>query len=62
MVSATCGVQLTDRKMAKDLMLVMCVNDAVDQMAMAGSVRWCGHVLRRGLDFEVEGQRKKGRP
>ena len=21
-----------------------------------------GHVLRRALDFEVEGQRKKGRP
>ena len=37
---------------------------------MANSVRWCGHVLRREdghvlkwtLDFEVEGQRKKGRP
>ena len=37
---------------------------------MASSVRWCGHVLRRedglnlrrALDFEVEGQRKKGRP
>ena len=38
-------------------------------MAMANSVRWYGHVLitenchvlRRALDFEVEGQRKKGR-
>ena len=37
---------------------------------MANSVRWYGHVLRRedglilrrALDFEVEGQRKKGRP
>ena len=36
---------------------------------MANSVRWYGHVLRREnsqvlrtLDFEVEGQRKKGRP
>ena len=37
---------------------------------MANSVHWHGHVLRReesdilgrALDFEVEGQRKKGRP
>ena len=37
---------------------------------MANSVHWYGHlmrredgnVLRRALDFEVEGQRKKGRP
>ena len=36
---------------------------------MGNSVRWYGHVLRRedghvlrkALDFEVEGQRKKGR-
>ena len=37
---------------------------------MANSVCWCGnvlrredgHVLRRALDLEAEGQRKKGRP
>ena len=40
------------------------------QLAMASSVCWYGHVLRRedghalkrALDFEVEDQRKKGRP
>ena len=39
-------------------------------LAVANSVDWNGHVLRRqdghvlrrALDFEVEGQRKKGRP
>ena len=39
----------------------------MDQLAMASSVRWCGHVLRRedgetisrALDFEAEGQRPK---
>ena len=39
----------------------------MDQLAMASSVRWYshvlrredGHVLRKALDFEVEGQRKK---
>ena len=42
----------------------------MDQLAMASSVRWYGHVLRKGdgydliraLDVEDEGQRKKGRP
>ena len=42
---------------------------SMDQLAMSSSVRWYGHVLRREdgdvlrrtLDFEIEGQRKKGR-
>ena len=45
------------------------LKETIDQLAMANSVRWYGHVMRRGdgdvlrraLDFEVEGQRKKGR-
>ena len=43
------------------------LNETIDQLAMANSVRWNGHVLRRedghvlrrALDFEVESQRKK---
>ena len=46
------------------------LNETMAQLAMATSVRWYGHVLRREdvnvlrrvLDFEIEGQRKKGRP
>ena len=45
-------------------------NETMDLFAMANSVRLYGHllrredghVLRRALDFEVEGQQKKGRP
>ena len=45
------------------------LNETVDQLAMANSVHWCGHVLRRedghvlrrALDLEVVGQRMKGR-
>ena len=41
----------------------------IDQLAMTNSVRWYGHVLRRedghvlrrALDFKVDGQRKKER-
>ena len=46
------------------------LNEDMDQLAMANSVRWFGLVvrredgydLRRAFDFEVEGQRKKGMP
>ena len=45
------------------------LNETIDQLAMANSVRWNGHVLRkedghvlkRALDFEVDDQGKKGR-
>ena len=51
-------------------MLLLGLNETTDQLAMASGVRWYGHVLRReddhvlrrALDFEVEGQGKKGRP
>ena len=65
----TCGVQLRCGKRFKDLMLMLFLNIKIDQLALANSVHWQGHVLRmedshvlgRALDIEVEGQRKKGR-
>ena len=53
-----------------DLMSMLSMKETIDQLAMANSVRWHGHVLRRedghilrrALHFENEGQRKKGRP
>ena len=46
------------------------LNEATFHFAMASSVRWYGHVLRaydrnilrRAIEFEVDGQMKKGRP
>ena len=57
-----CEVQFKDRKRSTDLMFMLGLKETIDQLAMANSVRWYGHVLRRALDFEVEGERKKGRP
>ena len=44
------------------------LSETIDQWDMANSVHWYGYVLRREdghvlrtLDFEAEGQRKKGR-
>ena len=64
-----CGLQFKDRNRSTDLMFMLGLNDTIDQLAMANSVRWYGHalrregghVLRRVLDFEVESQGKKGR-
>ena len=46
------------------------LKETMDQVYMARSIQWHGHVLkrehghgtRRAFNFEVEGQRKKGRP
>ena len=53
-----------------DLMLILGLNEAMDQLAMGNSVCWYAHVLRRrengqcqkrALEFFNESQRKKGR-
>ena len=54
-------------KSSTDLMFMLDLSETIDQMAMTNSVRSYGHVLRREdghvlrrtLDFEVEGQRRK---
>ena len=69
LVRAMCRVQLIDRKPSTDLMFMLGLNETMYQLAMANSVHWYGHmlrredghILRRALDFEDEGQRKKGR-
>ena len=63
-----CGVQLKDRKRSSNFMLGL--SETLDQLPMANTVHCYGnvlriedgHALRRALDSEVEGQRKKGRP
>ena len=70
MVRTMCGVQKKARNRSTDLMFMLGLKETMDQLAMAISVHWYGHVLRRedahvlrrALDFEVEGERKKGWP
>ena len=58
------------QKRSTDLMFMLGLNETMDQLAIANSVLWLGHVLRREdghilrtvLDFKAESQRKKGRP
>ena len=42
-----CGVKLVDTKLTKDLMQLLDLNDTMDELAKANSVRWYGHVLRK---------------
>ena len=70
MVRSICGVKLMDKKSTKDIMQMLNLNEAIDQLAKANNVRWYGHVLRkdkncflrRALDFKVRGTGKRGRP
>ena len=56
------NICLSVKKRARDMMLMLGLNEIVDQLAMASSAHWYGyalkmkgaHVLRRALDFEVE--------
>ena len=55
-----------DMKSIKDLMQMLDLNEAIDQLARANSVFWYGHVLRKdknnflrkASDFKVKGTRK----
>ena len=38
-------VYLKDRNKAMDLILMLCLKDILDQIVMANSVLWYGHVL-----------------
>ena len=43
---------------------MFCLNEGIEQLAIKNTVlrKQDGYVLRRELDFEIEGQRKKWRP
>ena len=57
-------------KSTKDPKQMLDMNETIDQLAKANSIRWDGHVLRkdknnflrRALDLTVKGTRKRGRP
>ena len=59
-----------DKKSTKDLIQMLELNEAIDQVARANSVRRYGHVSRkdknnfiiRALDLKVKLTRKRGKP
>ena len=67
MVRAMCGAKLMEKKRKEDLMETSGLKETVVQMAKANGVRWYGqllrrndgHILRKALEFEVKGKRKR---
>ena len=45
MMSAICAVKLMDRKIVKDLMRMLRLHEAVDELSKANSICLNGHVL-----------------
>ena len=62
-----CGAKLMERRRTEDQVEMLGLKETV---AKANGVRWYGHVLRRddghvlrkALEFDVKGMRKRGRP
>ena len=67
---AMCGAKLMEKKRTGDLTEMLGLKETAVQMAKVNGVRWYGHVLtrddghilRKALEFEVRGNRKRGRP
>ena len=63
-------MKLIDKKSTKDLIQMLDMNETIEQLVKANSVRWHGHVLRRdennfltrALDLRVKWTMKRGRP
>ena len=68
MVRTMCGAKLMENKRTGDLMEMLGLKETVVQMAKANGMRWYGHVLRRddwhvlrkALESEEKGKRKRG--
>ena len=70
MGKAVCGAKLIEKKRTEDLMEMLGLKETAVQMAKVNEVRWYGHVLsrddghalRKALEFDVRGEKKRGRP
>ena len=69
MLRLMCGVQLADGVSTKKLMVRLGLDNNIIEVVRQGSLRWLGHVVRKGNDdsvkqawrFEVEVSRRRGR-
>ena len=61
-VTATCGAQIVDRKINKDLMLMLGLNHIIDQLGKANSVLREGMmVIASEKNIEAQCERNKAR-
>jgi len=70
MIRGMCGVKLMDTKNTEELIAMLGLEESLDRMAKASSMRWYGHVLRteennvllKALHFELLGRIGRGQP
>ena len=70
MVKAMYGVKLVNKRNTQELMDMLVLKEAADNLERVNGMRWYGHVLRRpeedvlikAMLHEVDGKRKQGRP
>ena len=70
MVRAICGAKLMEKKRTMDLIEMLGFKETMVQIAKMNGARCYRHVLRRddrhvlrkALEFEVKGKRKRGQP
>ena len=70
MVKAMCSVKLVDKRNTAEMMNMLRLNEAADNLARTNGVRWYGHVLRQpekdvlinAMIHEVDGKCKLDRP
>ena len=62
MVRVMCGAKLMEKKRTEDLMEMLGLKEKANGVRWYGHVlrRDDGHVLRKALEFEVKGKRKRG--
>ena len=46
-----CGVKLVDKKLTRDLMQMLDLNETMDHLAITNSVRWYKYVLRKDKNY-----------
>ena len=51
---AMCDVKLLDRRNSEELMDMLDIEEPLDRMARASSMRWYGHVLRKDENVIVK--------
>ena len=59
MLNVMYGVQHKDIKWVEDAILIVGLNISIDQLAMECNEHLYDHVLRRAMNFEVEGKIRK---
>ena len=61
MIRWMCGISLKDRRTNEELRRLVGV-EPITTFIRSDRLRWYGHVMRKCMEYSVEGRRQVGRP